>query len=212
MRDPVRIPHLFLDNMKIFDGHNDILNKITKTDNPLDSKAFLLGGEGHLDLPRALQGGFAGGFFALYPSNPPSAPSLEDSIILSDEGYSVPLSPALDTSYARKAVDRMLELLFKIEEDSQGQFQVVTDFASLQTALEDNAIAAVMHLEGAEVIQPDLSNFDHYYQLGMRSLGIVWSRPNQFGHGVPFAYPSGPDTGPGLTAAGKELVKTCNRR
>jgi membrane dipeptidase len=28
---------------------------------------------------------------------------------------------------------------------------------------------------------------------------------------VPFAYPRSPDTGPGLTAAGKELVRACNR-
>ena len=30
-------------------------------------------------------------------------------------------------------------------------------------------------------------------------------------HGVPFAYPMSPDTGPGLTAIGEELVKACNR-
>ena len=34
---------------------------------------------------------------------------------------------------------------------------------------------------------------------------------NIFGHGVPFAYPRSPDIGPGLTAAGKELVRACNR-
>ena len=44
----------------------------------------------------------------------------------------------------------------------------------------------------------------------LRSLGIVWSRPNAFGHGVPFRFPSSPDTGPGLTDAGKALVRACN--
>ncbi len=44
----------------------------------------------------------------------------------------------------------------------------------------------------------------------MRSLGPVWSRPNQFGHGVPFRFPSSPDTGPGLTESGKELIRRCN--
>jgi membrane dipeptidase len=39
----------------------------------------------------------------------------------------------------------------------------------------------------------------------------VWSRPNIFGHGVPFAYPSSPDTGPGLSEAGLRLVRACNR-
>jgi membrane dipeptidase len=42
-------------------------------------------------------------------------------------------------------------------------------------------------------------------------LGIVWSRPNAFGHGVPFNFPASPDTGPGLTEAGRTLVKTCNQ-
>jgi membrane dipeptidase len=46
---------------------------------------------------------------------------------------------------------------------------------------------------------------------GLRSLGPVWSRPNAFGEGVPFLCPSSPDTGPGLTDLGKELVRRCNR-
>src|ERR1700759_669044 len=69
----------------------------------------------------------------------------------------------------------------------------------------------VLHLEGAEAIDADLSNLEAFYASGLRSLGPVWSRPNIFGHGVPFAYPRSPDTGPGLTAAGKEFVRACNR-
>jgi membrane dipeptidase len=33
-----------------------------------------------------------------------------------------------------------------------------------------------------------------------------------FAEGVPFRFPSSPDTGPGLTAAGRELVRACNDR
>ena len=39
----------------------------------------------------------------------------------------------------------------------------------------------------------------------------MWSRHNIFGHGVPFAFPMSPDTGPGLTDAGFELIRACNR-
>jgi membrane dipeptidase len=49
------------------------------------------------------------------------------------------------------------------------------------------------------------------HRSGLRSLGLVWSRPNIFGHGVPFAFPRSPDTGPALTPLGKELVRACNR-
>lgn len=196
--------------MIIFDGHNDILNKITKRPDPLNTKAFLVSDPGHLDFPRALQAGVMGGFFSVYTSNPPSVPSVKDRMILSDEGYRIQLAPALDYEYAHRSALQMIDLLFKIQEDSLGQFQVVTNPTDLDYCIENNIMAAVLHLEGAEPIQPDLDNLPFFYDKGMRSLGITWSRPNKFGHGVPFAYPSDPDTGPGLTDAGKELVKSCN--
>ena len=59
-----------------------------------------------------------------------------------------------------------------------------------------------MHHEGAEAIDPGLEALDLWYAAGLRSLGPVWSRPNAFAHGVPFAFPASPDTGPGLTTAG----------
>jgi membrane dipeptidase len=66
-----------------------------------------------------------------------------------------------------------------------------------------------MHLEGAEAIDPGLDALELWYAAGLRSLGPVWSRPNAFAHGVPFAFPSSPDTGPGLTPAGGALVRRC---
>jgi membrane dipeptidase len=68
---------------------------------------------------------------------------------------------------------------------------------------------AVLHLEGAEAIDADLEALDFWYAAGLRSLGPVWSRPNWFGHGVRFRYPSTPDIGPGLTDAGKALARRC---
>ena len=44
----------------------------------------------------------------------------------------------------------------------------------------------------------------------MRSLGLAWSRPNAFAHGVPFKFPHSPDTGPGLSPLGFDLVRLCN--
>ena len=41
-------------------------------------------------------------------------------------------------------------------------------------------------------------------------MGLTWSRANAFAEGVPFRFPSTGDTGPGLTGAGKALVRRCN--
>ena len=67
-------------------------------------------------------------------------------------------------------------------------------------------------MEGCEAIDADLAALDVFYAAGLRSLGPVWSRNNIFAHGVPFAFPMSPDTGPGLTEAGERLVKECNRK
>jgi membrane dipeptidase len=68
----------------------------------------------------------------------------------------------------------------------------------------------VLHIEGCEALDPDLRMLDVLYAAGLRSLGPVWSRSNIFGHGVPFRFPSSPDTGDGLTDLGKALIRRCN--
>ncbi|HWT89487.1 MAG TPA: membrane dipeptidase, partial [Solirubrobacterales bacterium] len=68
---------------------------------------------------------------------------------------------------------------------------------------------AVLHLEGAEAIDPDLEALPEWHARGLRSLGPVWSRANDFATGVQFAFPSSPDLGPGLTERGEALVAAC---
>jgi membrane dipeptidase len=70
-------------------------------------------------------------------------------------------------------------------------------------------LACVLHLEGADCIDEDLLALDALYALGLRSLGLVWSRPTIFAEGVPFQGGRDGDTGPGLTALGKRLIARC---
>jgi microsomal dipeptidase-like Zn-dependent dipeptidase len=62
-----------------------------------------------------------------------------------------------------------------------------------------------MHIEGAEAIEAGLGNLPGLHARGLRSLGITWSRPNAFGHGVPFAAPASPDMALGSDFDGCEL-------
>ena len=68
-----------------------------------------------------------------------------------------------------------------------------------------------MHLEGADPLAEDLSDLERWYERGLRSVGLVWSRPNAFAQGVPFEFPGSPDIGTGLSSAGRALVDACNR-
>src|SRR5205814_8627743 len=98
--------------------------------------------------------------------------------------------------------------LFELE--SLGGVRVVRSVGDLDRALADEVIGAVLHLEGAEAIDPGLEALELWHAAGLRSLGLVWSRPNLFGHGVAGRFPHSPDTGDGLTPAGRALVRRCN--
>lgn len=198
-----------------FDGHNDALLRLFKRTGGDAPRAFLDGEDkGHLDLPKAVQGGFAGGLFAIFvPSPRPSSasPPAVDAAPVPDTAPGSPMPPQLDLATAQAATWRMASILTRIEREANGHVRICRTVAEIRAAMKADALAAVLHIEGAEAIDPEFEVLDVLYQAGLRSLGPVWSRPNAFGHGVPFRLPSSPDTGPGLTDRGKELIRVCNR-
>lgn len=194
--------------LPIFDGHNDALLDLYLPERGHGRNFFERSEHGHLDLPRAREGGFGGGFFAIFASQYTSA---KPEIIPTDTGYEMRLAPAIDPTYAQHMAIAVSALLFRLEAESQGQIKVVHTANELATCLQDGVLASILHFEGAEAIDPELNALEVFYRAGLRSLGLVWSRPNVFAHGVPFRFPHSPDSGPGLTDVGKELVRACNR-
>lgn len=193
--------------IEIFDGHNDAVQFLIEYRGR--GRDFLRrSDEGHLDLERAREGGMIGGLFAMFAK--PDRET-EGDFRRTENGYEVRLAEPLEPSDARRQIGRQLAALTRLAVRADGQIRLVSSIDELDTARRDGAFAIVLHMEGAEAIDQDLAGLEPLHAAGLRSLGLVWSRPNVFGHGVPFAYPRSPDTGPGLTAAGKQLVRACNR-
>jgi len=201
-----------VNNMPIFDGHNDTLLRLPDRGG---EHSFLARSEkGHLDLPRAREAGFGGGFFAIFVPSPTVDYSVSpnpDLLTRTENGYEVKLADPIDFDYDYGFTNEVITSLFRLEEAAEGAVKVVRNVEELVDCLDQNVLAVVLHFEGAEAIDPKLHNLEAFYQLGLRSLGITWSRPNAFGWGVPFKYPASPNIGPGLTEAGKELVRVCNK-
>jgi membrane dipeptidase len=126
------------------------------------------------------------------------------------KGWDVPMAGRVTHQGALNAILTMMGTLLKVEKMSKGRLKVVRNHKQLTNAMGKGAVAAVMHIEGAEALKKDLDALGVLYETGLRSLGPVWSRPNAFGYGVPFNFPDTPDIGPGLTPAGKNLVRLCN--
>jgi len=199
----------------IFDGHNDVLLRLYKQENA--AKAFVEGdGKGQLDLPRAVEGGLAGGMFAIFVPSPQRQRPAGETPPPSDDaraaaGEKVPTPPPPDISAAQQATLAMAALLFRIERESGGKVRVCRTAEDIEDCIDKGVLAPVLHIEGAEAIDENFQTLEVLHQAGLRSLGPVWSRSNIFGHGVPFNFPSSPDTGPGLTGAGKALIGACNQ-
>jgi membrane dipeptidase len=165
------------------DGHNDLVLHRWRGE-PTN----------HMDLDAAREAGFAGGFFAIYVPSPRVPDPTEIP-------YALPLPDPIPFEEASRIAEELYQVLSALP----------VRRATSTDDFREGEIAAIVHLEGAEPIAPDLSNLEDWYARGLRSIGLTWSRPNAFAEGVPFRFPSGSDTGPGLTQAGRELVRACNR-
>jgi membrane dipeptidase len=185
----------------VFDGHNDALTR--------EDHGRLASGRdgGHLDLPRMRAGGMRGGIFALFTPSP-GEEGHEGQVFGGSGGFVEPLAQPVPHEVAAADATAAAGRLFELER--AGELTVARGTSDVDAALAEGAPpVAVLHLEGAEAIDPGLEALPAWYAMGLRSLGPVWSRANAFATGVQFAMPSSPDLGPGLTDAGVALVEAC---
>lgn len=195
----------------VFDGHNDLLFRLLQNPARRDDIWLAGDGRGHLDLPRMRQGGFVGGFFAIYVPSPPDPDAPDFEALMDAPPYDLPLPDLIDHKTAQPIAMTEVGHLRWMERASKGAFRVCRSAAEVRATIAAGGIAGIMHMEGAEAIDPGLDALHVWHAAGLRSLGPVWSRPTVFGHGVPFRFPGSPDTGPGLTEAGKALIRECDR-
>ncbi|MEM8663836.1 MAG: dipeptidase [Pseudomonadota bacterium] len=192
----------------VFDGHNDALLRLWRRDRT--GASFLGdGNDGHIDLGRARRGGLIGGLFATFvPDGERSSGDRSQPV----GGGAVGVPDVAGQAQARALAITLgqLAVALRIERRAGGAVRICRSVADIEAARRSDQFAMMLHMEGAEAIGPDLDELEVLYAAGLRSLGIVWSRPTIFGNGVPFRFPSTPDIGEGLTDRGVALVKACN--
>jgi membrane dipeptidase len=191
------------DKVVVFDGHNDLLTRLWLSDQADPVQAFIHEQlSGQLDLKRCQQAGFVGGMFAIFL--PPFA--------YVKQHHPDKLVDKNAEDFTQQQIKQIclaqLELAQQMVQASE-QIQLCTSVQQIQDCRTQGQLAVVLHMEGAEALQDNPDLLDVFYQAGLRSIGPLWNRVSQFGHGLNARFPHSPDTGAGLTIAGKALLRRC---
>lgn len=191
----------------IFDGHNDLLTRLwlSSAEDPVhDFIHDTL--PGHLDLQRCQKAGWMGGLFSIFlPPYTYVKNNHPDKLLNASQADFTP-QEIVDICCAQ------LEIAQQLQARSDGQIQICTSLEQIKSCQQNQQLAIVLHLEGAEflAIEPEL--LDVFYDAGLRSIGPLWNRKSIFGDGLNASFPHSPDTGSGLTNQGKDLILACSEK
>ncbi|MET3290846.1 UNVERIFIED_CONTAM: membrane dipeptidase [Brevibacillus sp. OAP136] len=105
----------------------------------------------------------------------------------------------------RKALQQISALHAEASE-SPDKIMICKNVDDIQTAKATGKVGFVLSLEGAEPLSNDLSLIRVFYELGVRFMGLVWSRRNFVGDGSHFT-PKREGRKGGLTDFGVKVVE-----
>lgn len=108
----------------------------------------------------------------------------------------------------RRALGQVEALLQDISECSN-YFEFCINKKQIKEANSKNKIAIMLSFEGVEPIYNDLNLFNIFYRLGVRGLGLCWSRRNYAAEGSNFINVKTGKKG-GLTSFGLELLEVAS--
>ncbi len=114
----------------------------------------------------------------------------------------------IETELTDLALREALLQIQAVKEDINecDDFVLITNKTELQELNTSNKIGIMLSLEGAEPIHRHISLLDIFYDLGVRALGLVWSRRNFVADGSYFRNPEEGIKG-GLTPFGIQVIK-----
>lgn len=147
------------------------------------------------------QGGFGGGLFAVFV---PPASHVAKFFKRDAEQEALRHDPLAIT-------EQQIAIFQQLAQQSAGQARICRSVSEIEDCMAQGVLAMVLHIEGAEGLDEDLSQLEGWVAAGLRSIGPFWNIPNRFGFGINGTFPGSPDTGEGMTDAGKRLIRACNQ-
>ncbi|MDO8349164.1 MAG: dipeptidase [Planctomycetota bacterium] len=189
----------------VVDTHVDTTSRVLDAGFDMGLRAA----DGHVDLPRAAEGGLDAVFYSIYVdsrfhgderalfSNAP--PSVNDD-------WPRPDDPGVTNGSARRAL-MMIDGLFRTVERHGTRMAFCTSVDELHAAVKAGKHAALMGIEGGHAIEGDLGLLRLFARLGVRYMTLTHTNHNQFADSCA---PVEPRWG-GLNRLGGKVVAEMNR-
>jgi membrane dipeptidase len=137
--------------------------------------------EGHIDIPRLIEGNVAVQLFAAFV-----APSYYP-----------------DRSFAR--ADALIRSFIDVCDRSDVMKQA-RSHSDIERITDSNGIAGILSIEGGDALGEDISALEHFYSQGVRALTLTWSYSNQIADGIYEKFPDGSFGNGGLTDFGRDVI------
>ena len=167
----------------VIDGHCDTLLRLQLREQDLPPHMrHMAAQKGHIDLERLQAGGVTAQNFACF--------------VRSDR----------TPSQAVRETLRLIDAFYRFLSEHADDTCLATCAADVERAKAAGKVAGILSVEGAEGLEGDLGVLRMMYRLGVRWVGLTWSRRNQAGDGVAEIR-----TGGGLTEFGVRLLEEMNR-
>jgi membrane dipeptidase len=189
----------------VIDTHIDTTSRILDQGFDMGTRAA----DGHVDLPRAADGGLDAVFYSIYVdsrfhgdehalfANAPS--SINDD-------WPRPAAIGAANGSARRALD-MIDGLVRTVDRHADRMVLCMSTAALTGAVGAGRHAALMGIEGGHAIEGDLGLLRQFHRLGVRYMTLTHTNHNEFADSCA---PAEPRWG-GLNTLGEKVVREMNR-
>jgi len=138
--------------------------------------------DGHIDLPRARDGGLDAQIFAVW------------------------VSPQMPESLATARAHAMIDALWEQAQKHQDRFEIALKGSDVKRIVKEGKLAGVIGIEGGHFIGEDLDALRDYYERGVRCMTLTWMNTNKWADSSDDTTMWG-----GLTDFGRSVVREMDR-
>jgi len=109
----------------------------------------------------------------------------------------------------RRALDQISYLMQELQENTE-ELVLCRTFQDVLQAKKNNQIGIMLAFEGVEPLQNDINLLPIFHELGVRGVGLTWSRRNYVGDGAHYSQQREGQKG-GLSAFGVQVIEKAEK-